>query len=84
MFLALPLAPIEMSSSLNTQVVTFGGTRSKNDFFRAGLNKGGYLSSSFFDNSFGFPAVGVGSGVRIAIGSNLLQRFEVLVYNGDI
>lgn len=40
------------------------------------MDEGGYLGAGGFDDCFGFPAVGVGSGVGVAVGSNLVGDIE--------
>ena len=61
------LAAVEMGYALETHVVGFGGARGEYDAAGVGADEGGDLCAGMFDRFFGFPAVGVGAGMGVAV-----------------
>ena len=78
LFIFGTLHTVKVGGSLDTEIVGFGSTRGKYDFFGGGTDEGGYLGTCIFDDSFGFPAEGVCSGVGISVRSNLLIFIIIL------
>ena len=62
----LALGLVEMRSTLQGQVIGFGGTGGPDDLARVGTDQGGHLLAALFNGGFGFPTPGVAAGCRIA------------------
>ena len=58
---------VKVRYSLETHVIRFGGSGSEYYGTRVGANERGNVTSGGFDGFFGFPAVGMGAGVGVAV-----------------